>query len=166
MAKKHTSNNMLFIKPVERSDKGILAYLWRDLVVNGNYDTVMHTLINKYVEDKNRDNKQSSNFKTNKTVTSSSIISLVNSESMTIKTFVMLVTELLKGSELKLYATVKTRDGNTITGEYDFSLLTEVSNELETLKEGEIDNGANAANETIETNSRASRKKPKTRQQK
>lgn len=176
MAKKSMDDDVfksIFNKNIDRSDKGILAYLWRELIKNGHYSRVMNTLIKRYVErEKSRlaalGEDTPGNRKNNKTVTTSAISNLVTSETMTIKTFVMLVTELLQASDLKLTTSIKTKDGNTITAEYDFTLLNKVSDEfeefmlMEELKE--VEDGNDEQYKNTKRSNRASVKKSKTRE--
>lgn len=114
-------NNLVFKDEVSNTESGVLAKIWRKILIERRITPSLGLLIDRYLQDQhlNEDNLAKNVKKKNR----STLISNITAKEMTIKTFLDLLRNLLKVKRLVIHIEITTAGGETsvhslsVTGE-------------------------------------------------
>lgn len=114
-------NNLVFEDEVSNTESGVLAKIWRKILIERRITPSLGLLIDRYLQDQhlNEDNLAKNVKKKNR----STLISNITAKEMTIKTFLDLLRNLLKVKRLVIHIEITTAGGETsvhslsVTGE-------------------------------------------------
>ena len=114
-------NNLVFEDEVSNTESGVLAKIWRKILIERRITPSLGLLIDRYLQDQhlNEDNLAKNVKKKNR----STLINNITAKEMTIKTFLDLLRNLLKVKRLVIHIEITTAGGETsvhslsVTGE-------------------------------------------------
>lgn len=104
-------NNLVFEDEVSNTESGVLAKLWRKLLIERGITPSLGLLIDRYLQDQhlNEENLAQNVKKKNR----STLISNITAKEMTIKTFLDLLRNLIKVKRLVIHIEITTAGGET-----------------------------------------------------